>query len=89
MHKLFTSNDILRFAYNEMQANEAAEFCAELSDCPEMAEELEIIHRTKSLLDETVEVPQAGVIQSILSYSAALQIREIPSRGITLEAVFN
>jgi anti-sigma factor RsiW len=89
MHKLFTTDDIIRFAYNEMQPEEAAEFSADLYECPEMAEELELINRTREVLDGSVEVPQAGVIQSILSYSAALQIREIPSRNITLEVVFN
>ncbi len=89
MHKLFTSNDILRFAYNEMQPGEAAEFYAELSYCPEMEEELEYIQLTKSLLDDSVEQPCSGVIQSILSYSAALEIQKIPSRGLTVEMVFN
>jgi hypothetical protein len=89
MHKLFTSNDILRFAYNEMQPGEAAEFCAELSDCPEMEEELNYIRMTKSLIDDTVEQPCNGVVQSILSYSAALEIQKIPSRGLTVEMVFN
>ncbi len=89
MHKLFTSKDIIRFAYNEMQPEEAADFSAELVDCPEMSEELEMIQFTQSLLDDSVEQPQAGVIQSILSYSAALQITKIPSRNMSLEVVFN
>ena len=89
MQKLFTHNDIIRFAYNEMNSNEAVEFKAELKDHPELELELEHIQATQKALDHLTEIPNAGIVKSLLAYSASLQIHKIPSRGIVLDIVKN
>lgn len=89
MHKLFTSEDVIRFAYNEMPADEAAEFCIELAGCPETAAELKSITDAQKILDETSFLPQKGVINSILNYSKALKIQKESSIGSPLEVVLN
>jgi len=89
MQKLFTHNDIIRFAYNEMNSNEAVEFKAELKDYPELELELEHIQATQKALDRLSEIPNPGIVKSLLAYSASLQIHNIPSRGIILDIVKN
>ncbi len=89
MQKLFTHNDIIRFAYNEMNSNEAVEFKAELKDHPELELELEHIQATQKALDNLTEIPNPGIVKSLLAYSASLQIHKIPSRGIVLDIVKN
>lgn len=89
MQKLFTHNDIIRFAYNEMNSNEAVEFKVELKDHPELELELEHIQATQKALDNLNEIPNPGIVKSLLAYSASLQIHKIPSRGIILDIVKN
>lgn len=89
MQKLFTHNDIIRFAYNEMNSDEALEFKAELKDHPELEMELEQVQATQKALDNLSEIPNPGIIKSLLAYSASLQIHKIPSRGIVLDIVKN
>jgi len=89
MHKLFTSEDVISFAYNEMPADEAVEFCAELNGCPEMASELETINEVRIMMDATSLVPQAGVVQAILNYSRSLKIQKETFFGAPLEVVLN
>ena len=55
MQKLFTHNDIIRFAYNEMNSDEAVEFKAELKDHPELEMELEQVQATQKALDNLSE----------------------------------
>ena len=73
MQKLFNHNDIIRFAYNEMNYNEAVEFKAELKDHPELELELEQVQATQKALDNLSEIPNPGIIKSLLAYSASLQ----------------
>ena len=89
MQKLFTHNDIIRFVYNEMNSDEAVEFKAELKDHPELEMELEQVQATQKALDNLSEIPNPGIIKSLLAYSASLQIHKIPSRGIVLDIVKN
>ena len=89
MQKLFTHNDIIRFAYNEMNSEEALEFKTELKDHPELELELEHIQATQKALDNLTEIPNPGIVKSLLAYSASLQIHKIPSRGIVLDIVKN
>jgi len=89
MQKLFTHNDIIRFAYNEMNSDEAVEFKAELKDHPELELELKKIQATQKALDKLSDNPNPGIIKSLLAYSASLQIHKIPSRGIVLDIVKN
>jgi len=89
MQKLFTHNDIIRFAYNEMNSNEAVEFKAELKDHPELELELKQVQATQKALDNLSDIPNSGIVKSLLAYSVSLQIHKIPSRGIILDIVKN
>jgi|688.fasta_scaffold817525_2 hypothetical protein len=89
MQKLFTHNDIIRFAYNEMNSEEALEFKTELKDHPELELELDHILASQDALDKLTEAPNPGIVKSLLAYSASLKIHKISSRGITLDIVNN
>lgn len=89
MHKLFTSNDLILFAYHEMPADEAAEFCLEIAGSPETEEELFEIMEVKNKLDSCSFQPQPGVVQSILNYSNALEIKESMQLKGSFEVVLN
>ena len=89
MHKLFTSEDVISFAYNEMPADEAAEFCLELTGCSEIASELDEVLEGQHALNCVSFLPQSGVVQAILNYSKSLKIQESPSLGGPLEMVLN
>jgi hypothetical protein len=89
MQKLFTHNDIIRFAYNEMNSEEALEFKTELKDHPELELELDHILASQDALDKLTEAPNPGIVKSLLADSASLKIHKISSRGITLDIVNN
>ena len=89
MHKLFTSEDVISFAYNEMPADEAAEFCAEVAGCSEMASELETMKELRKMMDTTSLIPQAGVVTAILNYSKSLKIQKETFFGAPFEVVLN
>jgi hypothetical protein len=72
-----------------MNSDEALEFKAELKDHPELEMELEQVQATQKALDNLSEIPNPGIIKSLLAYSASLQIHKIPSRGIVLDIVKN
>jgi hypothetical protein len=72
-----------------MNSSEAVEFKAELKDHPELELELENIQATQKALDNLNEIPNPGIVKSLLAYSASLQIHKIPSRGIVLDIVKN
>lgn len=89
MQKLFTHKDIIRFAYNEMNSDEALDFKTELEDHPELELELDQILASQDALNRLTEAPNPGIIKSLLAYSASLKIHKISSRGITLDIVTN
>jgi len=89
MHKLFTSEDVIRFAYDEMPEEEVVEFRQELLECPEMAAELRIINEAKRLIDNTSETPSNGVVRRILNYSKALKFYPSKSAPKPIEIVLN
>lgn len=89
MHKLFTFEDLVRYAYDEMPPGEAAEFRAELDECPEMQIELALINEGKSLAGGQEPAPSPGTIRNILDYSKALSITKGPATGIACEMILN
>lgn len=90
MHKLFTFEDLVRYAYDEMSPEEAAEFRAELNECPEMKMELALINEGKNLVGRQQEpAPSPGTIRNILNYSKALSINKGSATGIACEMILN
>ncbi len=89
MHKIFTSEDLVRFAYNEMTASESLEFEAELLECEHLQQELQEILEMKSILDKSAESAPRSVVNSLLNYSASLQIVRSSSTGGSFGVVLN
>jgi hypothetical protein len=89
MHKLFTSEDVIRFAYDEMPEDEVVEFRQELIECPEMAAELRMINEAKGLLSQTLETPSSAVLQRVFNYSKSLKFYESAYASKPVEVVLN
>jgi hypothetical protein len=89
MHKLFTSEDVIRFAYDEMPEDEVVEFRQELIECPEMAAELRIVNEAKNLIDTTFETPSNAVLQRVLNYSKSLKFYTSAASPKPIEVVLN
>lgn len=89
MHKIFTSEDLIRFAYNEMNAEESIEFEAELLECGHLQYELQEILEMKAIMDRTAEAASASVVSSLLNYSASLHIVKSSSTGGSFGVVLN
>lgn len=89
MHKIFTSEDLIRFAYNEMNAEESIEFEAELLECGHLQYELQEILEMKAIMDRTAEAAPVSVVSSLLNYSASLHIVKSSSTGGSFGVVLN
>ncbi len=89
MQKTFTPEDVIRFAYGEMETPEAMAFRTEIEDCHETAQELRSINEVRDLLDVSSGHPRQATIQAILNYSRALQIEPTSIHGLTAEMVMN
>jgi hypothetical protein len=89
MQKTFTPEDVIRFAYGEMEISEAMAFRSEIEDCRETAKELRSINEVRDLLDVSSGHPRKATIQAILNYSRALQIEPTSIEGLSAEMVMN
>lgn len=89
MHKIFTPEDVIRFAYKEMNSAEEAAFTIELADCDETVAELSTIRNTIEWLDESAGHPKHSTIQNLLNYSRALRIENTSIDGLSVEVVLN
>ncbi len=89
MHKTFTHEDVIRFAYQEMNAAEEAAFTAELAECDETVAELSSIRNTVEWLDESAGQPKHSTIQTLLNYSKSLRIKKTSIDGLAVEVVLN
>lgn len=89
MQKLFTSEDLIRYAYNEMTETETEEFHAELIECEHLQQELMQIIETKNMLDESVKSAPAELITSLLNYSSSLRMINSASTGGSFGVVLN
>ncbi len=89
MHKLFTTNDLIRFAYNEMPKDEALELSYELAECEDLSAEFQQIIDTRSLLNKTALVPQSGRVTALLNYSKSLHVCKLPQTEFSVEVVLN
>jgi hypothetical protein len=89
MHKIFTPEDVIRFAYKEMSSAEEAAFTIELADCDEAVAELSTIRSTTEWLDESAGQPKHSTIQNLLNYSRALRIENTSIDGLSVEVVLN
>lgn len=89
MYKLFTSEDLIRFAYHEMTDSESEELKAELLECEHLQQELHEILETKDLMDEVVESAPVTLVKSLLNYSASLHVLRSSSGGGSFGVVLN
>lgn len=89
MHKTFTPEDVIRFAYQEMNPAEEAAFTAELAECEETANELSKIRNTIEILDQSAGHPRHSTIQTLLNYSKSLRIENTSIDGLSVEVVLN
>jgi anti-sigma factor RsiW len=89
MHKIFTSEDLIRYAYQEMSSEESLELNAELQYCEELREELTDIEKIQQHLNDSVEQVNPKRVNSILAYSASLRIIKSSSTGSTFGVILN
>lgn len=89
MQKTFTPEDLIRFAYGEMEKAEACVFQAELSECEVTAAQLQSVNEVRELLEISSGQPRHTTIQSLLNYSRSLQIHTTQYAGVTAEIVMN
>jgi len=89
MNKLFTTNDLIRFAYNEMPKDEARELTYELAECEQLSADFQQIIDTRSLLNQTALVPQSGRVTALLNFSKSLSVCKLPLSDFSVEVVLN
>jgi hypothetical protein len=74
MNKIFTSDDLILFAYNETGKEKTNEITQALDEDKELREEYNSIAGVKQELDSVKESPSRRVIDNILNYSKALNV---------------
>jgi hypothetical protein len=89
MHKIFTPEDLVRFAYHEMSKVESRELQEELQSCHELRCEFEEIMDSKSMMSFPKTSASSETINSILNYSKSLRILEPSSTGKSFEVILN
>jgi len=89
MHKIFTSEDLVRFVYNEMSNVEAEELQEELQACSELHDEFEQINGMKEMLTTPRMSASPEILHSILNYSKSLRITKLSSTGKPIEVNLN
>lgn len=89
MQKIFTNQDSVRFVYDEMTAEESAEFILEMADCELLREEVTQLLEMKEALTESAASASTGAIHSLLRYSASLRVLHSSSTGGSFGVVLN
>ncbi|MCB0820275.1 MAG: hypothetical protein KDC13_06600 [Bacteroidetes bacterium] len=89
MHKIFTTEDSVRFVYDEMTPFESAEFEREMADCETLREEVSNLTEMKNALNESAASASGEVINSLLRYSASLRVVHSSSTGGSFGVVLN
>jgi len=89
MHKIFTPEDLVRFAYNEMSKVETRELQEELLLCDDLRCELEEIMESKTLISFPQKSASSETVNSILNYSKSLRIIASSSTGKSFEVILN
>jgi len=74
MNKIFTSDDLILFAYNETGKEKTDEITKALNEDEKLREEYKAITGVKQQLDSVKESPSRKVIENILNYSKALNV---------------
>jgi hypothetical protein len=89
MHKTFTLDDLILFAYNETGNEKSAEIIKALGEDEEFLEEYESIIDVQHQLDSIKETPSRNVIDNILNYSKALNVFKLKPPVETGFAIVN
>ena len=74
MNKIFTSDDLILFAYNETGKEKTAKITKALEKDEKLREEYKAITGVQHHLDSIKESPSRNVIDNILNYSKALNV---------------
>jgi len=89
MQKTFTTEDSVRFVYDEMTSVESAEFIREMDDCDLLRNEVSELLEMRNALNESAASASVGAINALLRYSASLRVLHSSSRGGSFGVVLN
>jgi hypothetical protein len=77
MTKTFTRNDVIRYAYNELNTEEKQDIELAMLFDPNLADQFYEISSLKRSLNKIVKEPSQRVIDNILDYSKSLSLRTV------------
>lgn len=89
MHKTVTMNDLIRFAYNETDAEESQEINNLLLENNDISDVLEEVKSIQNEIFVENELPSPSIVNSILNYSKSLRFTKMPLSGLEIEVVLN
>jgi hypothetical protein len=67
--KQFTTDDMIRFLYNEMTTEETQQFLQSIQQDWTLREAFEQLKQTKDCLDSSVASPRKSTVNAILQYA--------------------
>lgn len=74
MTKTFTQDDVIRFVYDEMNADEAKEISQVLFSDPKLENQYNELVTLKARIDGAAKIPSEAVINRILNFSKSLHL---------------
>jgi hypothetical protein len=77
MTKTFTRNDVIRYAYNELNTEEKQDIELAMLLDPSLADQFYEISNLKRSLNKIVKEPSQRAIDNILDYSQSLSLRTV------------
>jgi hypothetical protein len=77
MTKTFTRNDVIRYAYNELNTEEEQDIELAMLLDPSLADQFYEITNLKRSLNKIVKEPSQRAIDNILDYSRSLSLRTV------------
>jgi hypothetical protein len=77
MTKTFTRNDVIRYAYNELNTEEKQDIELAMLFDPSLADQFYEITNLKRSLNKIVKEPSQRAIDNILDYSKSLSLRTV------------
>jgi hypothetical protein len=77
MTKTFTRNDVIRYAYNELNTKENKEIELAMLCDQDLADQFYELSKLKRSLNEIVKEPSKRVVDNILNYSKSLSLRTV------------
>jgi anti-sigma factor RsiW len=88
MHKTFTQEDLVRFLYGEMNAEERMEMREAFQEDADLKAEFLALKETKESLDTARLSPSEMSVQNVMAYAKALSVK--PSKHLSsIDIVLN